>query len=227
MGEHPSSESEQLLIFLLIMTTQDAAVVALSGYAVFFLLAFGLRSWVHYRRTGTTGFVGLSGRPGSAEWCGGVLFAVALVAGGAAPMLQLAGTVAPYPAFDLPLARAAGLAFYVLGVAGTLWAQFAMGDSWRIGVDAGKRTALVAAGPFRWVRNPIFTAMTAATIGLALLVPNVVSLVAVLALVVALELHVRLVEEPYLTHMHGESYRRYAATAGRFLPGVGCLEESR
>ena len=37
--------------------------IALAGFALFVLLAFGLRSWLHRRRTGSTGFVGLSGRP--------------------------------------------------------------------------------------------------------------------------------------------------------------------
>ena len=195
--------------------------IALWGYALFLLLAFGLRSWLHWRRTGSTGFVGLSGGVGSAEWLGGVLFVVALVAGGAAPALQALGVVAPAPALDAPAVRAAGVALYVVGVAGTLWAQLAMGASWRIGVDETARTELVGAGPFRWVRNPIFSAMTMATLGLALCVPNVVSVLTLVALVAALEIQVRLVEEPYLARVHGDGYRRYVATTGRFVPGVG------
>jgi protein-S-isoprenylcysteine O-methyltransferase Ste14 len=203
------------------MTTQDTALWALAGCAVFLLLAFGLRSVMQYRRTGSTGFIGVSGHPGSAEWCGGMLFVLAVVAAVAAPILQLAGAVTPHPAFASATARSAGVVLYSLGVAGTLWAQFAMGDSWRIGVDTTARTTLVASGPFRWVRNPIFTAMSAATLGLALLVPNLVSLVTVIALIAALEIQVRLVEEPYLARMHGDDYRRYAAATGRFLPGIG------
>ena len=197
--------------------------VAFAGFALFLLLAFGLRAWIHLRRTGTTGFVGVSGQVGSVEWLGGVLFVLALAAAVAAPLLQLAGAVAPSPAFDAGWIHAVGLVLYALGVAGTLWAQFAMGDSWRIGVDAAARTALVATGPFRWVRNPVFTAMTLAAAGLLLLVPTVVSLLAVLALVVAVELQVRFVEEPYLAATHGTSYLRYAACTGRFLPGIGRL----
>lgn len=209
------------------MTTQDAALVAFVGCLVFFLLAFGVRSVVQYRRTGATGFVGVSGRPGSAEWWGGSLFVVAMIAGFAAPAAQLASLVEPYAIPFRFVAHALGCVLYLLGVAGTLWAQFAMGDSWRIGVDAGTRTALVSAGPFRWVRNPIFTAMFLATLGLGLLVPNPVALLAIVSLLVALEIQVRLVEEPYLTRAHGDVYRRYAASAGRFLPGIGRLEGSQ
>jgi protein-S-isoprenylcysteine O-methyltransferase Ste14 len=198
--------------------------VALAGFALFILLVFGLRVWIHHRRTGTSGFVGVSGQVGSVEWLGGVLFILALAAGAAAPLLQLGGVVAPIAPFDATWAHVVGLTLYALGVAGTLWAQFAMGDSWRIGVDATSRTTLVATGPFRWVRNPIFTAMTLATLGLLLLlVPSLVSLLAVLALVVAVELQVRLVEEPYLAATHGTAYLRYAASTGRFLPGIGRL----
>jgi protein-S-isoprenylcysteine O-methyltransferase Ste14 len=126
-------------------------------------------------------------------------------------------------ALDSPGIHAAGLALFVVGLAGTLWAQLAMGDSWRVGVDTAERTALVRRGPFRIVRNPIFTAMLCGIVGVALLVPNAVSILAVLLLAVGLELHVRLVEEPYLERVHGAAYRGYAAATGRFLPGVGRL----
>ena len=199
-------------------------VVAIAGFVLFSALAFGLRAWIHYRRTGTTGFVGLSGTPGSIEWFGGVLFAVALFAAFLAPVLQLAGVVAPSARLDRAALHNAGLVLFALGLVGTLWAQLAMGDSWRVGVDANARTKLVDSGPFRWVRNPIFTARTQATVGLVLLTPNVVAFFALATLVCALEIHVRLVEEPYLTAVHGESYLGYARHTGRFVPGVGTLD---
>jgi len=203
------------------MTAQAAAATALAAYTFFLVLAFGLRSIVQLRRTGSTGFVGISGRPGSTEWCAGMLFVVALVAGGAAPVAQLAGALVPYAALNLPSLQVVGIVLYLIGVGGTLWAQFAMGDSWRIGVDAAERTTLVVSGPFRFVRNPIFTGMGIATLGLALLVPNALSLTALVVLVLALEVHVHLVEEPHLMRQHGDSYRRYASATGRFLPGIG------
>ena len=197
------------------------AWLAIFAYVIFVALAFGARSLVHYRRTGSTGFRGLSGRVGSIEWLGGALFVVALVAGPAAPILDLTGTLRPLDCAGGTLWRVCGVALYVAGVAGTLWAQFAMGESWRVGVDSSERTRLVLKGPFQFVRNPIFTSMTAALGGLALMVPNLAAGVALLALVAGLEIHVRVVEEPYLLRTHGEAYRRYLACTGRFLPGIG------
>lgn len=195
----------------------------LAFYILFLAIAFGIRTVIHVRRTGSTGFSGISGRPGSAEWIGGVLFAVAIVLGLAAPIADLVGLLDPIDALDGELGHAAGAGLFFGGLFTTVLAQFAMGDSWRIGVDESERTALVTSGPFSLVRNPIFSGMIPVAIGLALLVPNVVSIAALVSLFVALEIQTRLVEEPYLLRAHGEEYRRYAARAGRFVPSLGRL----
>jgi len=198
---------------------------ALVGYALFLLTALGLRTAIHLRRTGRTGLVRPSSLAAPAERIGAALFVTALVAAAAAPALQLPGLVEPIVPLDTPLAHGLGLALATIGTGLPLWAPLGMGDSWRIGVDTGERTQLVTHGLFRRVRNPIFTGMLLAAGGLALLTPNPVALLAVLALLVAVEIQVRRVEEPYLLRAHGDSYRRYAATVGRFLPGLGLLHD--
>ncbi len=197
--------------------------VALVGYSLFLALAFGLRAVIHYRDTGTTGFVGLSGRPGSVEWLGGALFGAAVVGGVAAPAAEILGLVRPWAVGPTAAVHAGGVALFAIGLAGTLWAQLAMGTSWRIGVDRAVKTDLVSHGPFRWIRNPIFTWMTFASAGLVLLAPNWLAVASFVALLLALEIHVRAVEEPFLLRTHGEAYRRYAAATGRFVPGIGRL----
>jgi protein-S-isoprenylcysteine O-methyltransferase Ste14 len=151
---------------------------------------------------------------------------VALVLLVAAPVAELAG-MARIELLDTTWAAAAGIALGVGGVALTLVAQLAMGDSWRIGVDPATRTDLVTDGVFGAVRNPIFTAMIVATLGLVLLVPNPVSAAALLVLVAALEVQVRMVEEPYLRTIHGPAYEAYLTSAGRFVPGVGLGSSAR
>ncbi|MET9817325.1 MULTISPECIES: hypothetical protein [unclassified Streptomyces] len=51
------------------------------------------------------------------------------------------------------------------------------------------------------------------------MVPNILALASLLALIVAVELQVRVVEEPYLRTVHGPAYLEYRARAGRFVPG--------
>lgn len=199
------------------------ATLALILYALYLALAFGLRTLIQVRRTGSTGFHGLGGRPGSPEWIAGVGFAVALVVGVAAPVLALLDVVEPIAALDTTAAHAVGIALAVSGIAGTLYAQLAMGTSWRIGVDHDERTTLVTTGPFALVRNPIFAAMLPTALGLALLVPSWIALAGAAGLLLALELQVRVVEEPYLLSAHGTGYAEYASRVGRFVPGIGRL----
>ena len=196
------------------------AIAALSLYGIWFLLAFGVRIAVQVVRTGDTGFRGVATSQG---WLGvvpGLLFTVALALGVAAPVADLAG-MKPLDALDSPVVQVAGAVIASTGVVLTLVVQLAMGNAWRIGVDESERTDLVTDGPFRLVRNPIFSVMLLTAAGLALMVPNVVALVAVAALAAGVELTVRLVEEPYLLRTHGTAYRDYASRVGRFIPAIG------
>ncbi len=199
------------------------ATAALIAYLIYLALAFGLRTVIQIRRTGSSGFKGVSGRPGSAEWFAGMLFVVALLVGVAAPVLALTDVVEPLDALNATGTHALGIALFAAGLAATLAAQVAMGESWRIGVDETERTELVTDGPFRLARNPIFAAMLPTSLGLVLMVPSWVALVGLAALFLALELQVRVVEELYLRRAHGATYADYARRVGRFMPGVGRL----
>ena len=196
------------------------ASLSLVLFLVYLGLAFGLRGWLQWRRTGDHGFRfgGFAAAP--AERAGGVLFVLALALGLAAPVLELTGALRAFEALRAPVL---GALLALAGIAGTLHAQLEMGASWRVGVDPSERTTLRTDRPFRWVRNPIFSWMLFTAAGLALLVPNVASLAGLVLLGVALELQVRLVEEPYLRRTHGAAYADWAARTGRFLPGVGRL----
>ncbi|OBB42171.1 isoprenylcysteine carboxylmethyltransferase family protein [Mycobacterium sp. 852002-51961_SCH5331710] len=196
-------------------------IVAIVLFVVFAALGFGWRSWQQKRRTGSTGFRGISGRPLSIEWFAAVGFVVSMGAAVFAPILQLAGVVAPLAPLDRPWVNVAGVAIAVIGIAATLYAQVDMGESWRIGVDASETTTLVRRGVFGLVRNPIFTAMMVFGLGIALITPNLVAVIGFVLLVTTIGAQVRVVEEPYLLTVHGDAYRDYLATVGRFVPGVG------
>ncbi|CAN5887367.1 hypothetical protein BH10ACT9_BH10ACT9_35310 [soil metagenome] len=59
--------------------------------------------------------------------------------------------------------------------------------------------------------------------GVVLVTPNIVAVVGFVALLVSIEIQVRVVEEPYLLRTHGDTYANYAASVGRFSPGIGRL----
>lgn len=197
------------------------AVAALVLFVVYVSVVFIARAMLLRRRTGQAGWHGITGPVGSAGWWGGVLFVAALVAALLAPVAQLVGLVEPLSALDGPVAHGLGVVGFVLGTAGSLAAQHAMGAWWRVGVDSHEQVELVARGPFGVVRNPFFSALAVTAAGLALLVPNVIALAALASLALAVELQVRVVEEPFLRTQHGSRYHRYAQQVGRFVPWLG------
>ncbi|WP_448620639.1 methyltransferase family protein [Geodermatophilus sp. URMC 65] len=199
------------------------AITALLIYLVGLAVIFGLRTWLQVRRTGSSGFHGISGEPGSLRWWAGVSFVAGLVIGLAALVLAVVDVV-PRPSGSVVDATGVvGLVLALVGFVGVLAAQTGMGSSWRIGVEETEHTELVTAGLFALVRNPIFTAMVVAQLGLTLMVLTWLSAAALVCLVAAVEMQVRLIEEPYLLTTHGGSYASYAAVTGRFIPGVGRL----
>jgi protein-S-isoprenylcysteine O-methyltransferase Ste14 len=206
-------------VFLLKGTTMAAAALAL--YIAFGVLALGCRCWLQWSRTGSTGYRGISPRLGLLGLVGGIGFIVAMVGGLVAPLLQLLGIVSPVRSLDHLWDYTAGFALAVCGLAATMYAQLDMGDSWRVGVDTRERTTLVRTGTFRLIRNPIFAAMLVFTLGETLLAPNPVGIAAFTIFLVAIEISVRTVEEPYLLDKHGDDYREYTARVGRFVPGIG------
>ncbi|GGS40485.1 hypothetical protein IX27_19890 [Streptomyces sp. JS01] len=196
------------------------ALLALGLFALFLLLDGGVRIAVQRRRTGESGVR----RPvGAFHWCARLASALGgLAAGVAAPIAELAG-LDPLSAPDRPTLRVIGAVLAGLGIVAVFVCQLAMGASWRTTVDPAERPALVTTGPFHLVRNPIYTALTAMTAGLALAVPNIVAMAGLAAMVIGNELQVRRIEEPYLDRIHQAAWHQYAARTGRFLPGLGRL----
>jgi protein-S-isoprenylcysteine O-methyltransferase Ste14 len=187
---------------------------------VWFALAAGVRPYLIYRRTGQVP-VPVPTRPGTPQWWARVVSSIGILFAFGAPIADLFGWLEPIPQLDHDLVRWLGLAIYVLGVSGTLYAQAAMGVSWLPDIDPGRRTALVTTGPFAVVRNPVLACTAATAAGVALLVPNPFGVLMFVAVLVAHQIQVKLVEEPYLARVHGEAYRRYAARTGRFVPFLG------
>lgn len=199
------------------------AKLALWLWGLYGVLGLVLRVVIQLRRTGDTGLRGLKGKAGSVEWLAGAAFVAAIVLGVAAPILALDDAVEPIDVLDRTALHVVGIALYAIGLAGLVVAQGTMGESWRVGVDETERTSLVTTGLFSIVRNPIFTAMLTLAFGLSMLVPSVISILAVALLLLSVELQTRAVEERHLLDKHGDAYSSYAGRVGRFLPGVGCL----
>jgi protein-S-isoprenylcysteine O-methyltransferase Ste14 len=192
--------------------------VALALLIVFFVVIVGVRVAVQTKRTGEHGLRPTRLREPPIKVAADALWLVVTAGFCAAVVLAWCGALAPVVA---PPHVAVGGAVGGIGIALAFASQLAMGNSWRIGLEAGEKTALVTRGPFAIVRNPIYSSVLVFLCGLALLVPNALMLASLALAVVGVQMQVRLVEEPHLSSVHGDAYRAYKQRVGRLIPWVG------
>ena len=195
------------------------AWISLGTYVLFAALAFGLRMWVQHRRTGSSGFRVTKARGN--ERLAGLLVSVTMMLWLMTPIAAVFAWTPFILALDRDALHIAGLAIGALGIVATVFSQFAMGESWRVGIDSTERTMLVTRGPFRWVRNPIYSSLLLFAAGNLLVTPTWLAFLSFVLMVISIEVQVRWVEEPYLLGFHGDAYRAWATRTGRFIPGFG------
>jgi protein-S-isoprenylcysteine O-methyltransferase Ste14 len=107
---------------------------------------------------------------------------------------------------------AAGAALY----AWCVWNFAAVGGGTPGPWDAPSR--VVAAGPYRWVRNPIYIAALLVVLGEAWLFTSLALLVYAGIMAVVFHLFVTGYEEPALGRRFGPTYAEYRRTVPRWLP---------
>jgi protein-S-isoprenylcysteine O-methyltransferase Ste14 len=101
-----------------------------------------------------------------------------------------------------------------------VWASRTMGRNWSIVARTRGDHALVTAGPFAWIRHPIYTAMFLMMIALAIGLGHVARLlIAVPLYALGTAIRVR-IEERLLRAAFGSAYEEYANRVKRFIPGV-------
>ena len=126
--------------------------------------------------------------------------------------------LAPFrPLFHQPiiawLATLACLA--ILGLTMVCWRK--MGREWRMGIDPNEKNNLLVTGPYAYVRHPIYALQQLLAIASAIAVP-VPLMIVIAGLEVVLLSWEAIREEQHLSHVHGQTYRDYMRTAGRFWP---------
>jgi len=96
----------------------------------------------------------------------------------------------------------------------------AMGKNWAIVAQTRSDHVLVQNGPFRWMRNPIYVALSLFMFAMAIAFGHVRNLVVAIP-VFALGTWMRVVrEEGLLRAQFGAAYDEYTARVKRFVPGV-------
>jgi len=183
---------------------------------LYFSTAFFLRSYLQYKKTGISPIT-FGRNSDSAHDYIGIWFKLVLVLVFAHGFIYRPAILPAVAPLEMDLFRAAGVILTLVSYLFTLYAQKAMEESWRIGIDEEVKTRLVTTGPFGYSRNPIFLAMLVTLTGLFLITPTYIMGVLWILSYLLINIQVRL-EEEYLVRTHGKEYINYRKRVGRFLP---------
>ena len=115
-----------------------------------------------------------------------------------------------------PAVIAAGAVLAGLGMVLRIWGTAYLGPA-RVNSSRMVGDALLIAGPYRYVRNPLFLGAWCMLAAIAFLMPPTGALFAIPLLTIFL-LRLAMAEEKFLAVQLGESYRIYAASTPRLFP---------
>lgn len=116
------------------------------------------------------------------------------------------------------LVLAAGIVFALAAAMLRTWGSAYMGPSVVI-AGAMKGDRVIASGPYRRMRNPLYLGIMLHVVALGLLMPPS-GAVLTLVLIVLFELRLILGEEAFLSERLGEAYRAYRAQVPRLVPSL-------
>ena len=127
------------------------------------------------------------------------------------------------PAFGFPLPHALSQFLGTVFAAGLVlrwWAIFSLGRLFTVDVAIADDHELVVRGPYHLMRHPSYSGMMLAFAALAVTFQNWLSVVCILVPISAALAYRIYIEEIALEATFGESYRAYAATTKRLIPGI-------
>ena len=114
-------------------------------------------------------------------------------------------------------ARWVGLGGFGCSVAWLLWMFHTLGRNLTDTVVTRRNATFVDYGPYRYVRNPMYTGVLVLGLSLGLALGTWLTPLGASVIFTLLALRTR-IEEKYLIERFGEQYRLYMVRVGRFLP---------
>jgi protein-S-isoprenylcysteine O-methyltransferase Ste14 len=107
----------------------------------------------------------------------------------------------------------------LIGMAFSIWARAVLGTNWSGVVALKVDHELVVAGPYRWVRHPIYTGILIALLGSGLAAGQVRGLLAFAIALIAIWIRSR-TEERWMMRQFGDRYAAYRKSTWALLPFV-------
>ncbi len=113
----------------------------------------------------------------------------------------------------------AGTAIMITGLGFAVWARLHLGRSWSSRVAIVKNQRLVCTGPYRIVRNPIYSGGLTAVLGTAIIIGQMRALVSILFALLAFLKKMK-VEEAMLRERFGPEYLDYQSRVKSLIPFI-------
>jgi protein-S-isoprenylcysteine O-methyltransferase Ste14 len=110
-----------------------------------------------------------------------------------------------------------GVIITFLGLGFAIWARLHLGQYWSARVTIKVEHKLIRTGPYRIVRNPIYTGMLFGVIGTAITAGEIRALLAIILVLAALLLKIR-IEEKFLLEEFGSTYIQYRKEVKSLIP---------
>lgn len=117
-----------------------------------------------------------------------------------------------------PLLGAIGVPIFVLGLALAVWARIYLGRNWGSPMSEKDDPELVTTGPYRWIRNPIYSGIILAMVGTAIAVS--VEWLVIAALLGGFFVYSAFMEQRFLETRFPDSYPAYRRTTKMLVPFV-------
>ena len=118
-----------------------------------------------------------------------------------------------------PVWQGLEIALVALGLGFAVWARVWLGRNWSSMVTVKQGHELIRNGPYALVRHPIYTGLSLALIGSALMLGNWRALIG-LVLIVGSFLRKLRIEERFMAAEFGEAYARYRAQVPALIPFI-------
>jgi protein-S-isoprenylcysteine O-methyltransferase Ste14 len=126
-----------------------------------------------------------------------------------------------WSAFNAPdWLRLAGVALGIVSIPSVYWVLASLGKNVSETVLTKPNHELVTAGPYRWIRHPLYATGLTLLLAVGLMAANVVLLLFAVLAAILIRYVVIPREEAALERRFGDEYRRYTMRTRRLLPRV-------
>jgi protein-S-isoprenylcysteine O-methyltransferase Ste14 len=117
-----------------------------------------------------------------------------------------------------------GILISCLGVVGEIWAAVSLGASYSPLLRVAEERTVITAGPYRWIRHPLYAFWLPAVAGWGVAAGNWFILVSGAVLILILMILRVPREEAMMLEGFGEAYSLYMTRTGRFVPRLRSVQ---